>query len=199
MTKTIVLDAGHGLPDTGAVGFVKEYIVAFQLMKKTETVLKRHGINVLLTRTSDNSLSTKSDVRENKNDDLGKRIAIINKADLGFSFHLNAGGGTGYESLCFNVKNDTSKQIHSDIASYFVSKGFKDRGLKSSKDSHLGGVAIIDKSKPVVVLGEFLFVDTKADTDFITAEANQNEVAEVVAKALLKVVGVVYKPFTNTK
>jgi N-acetylmuramoyl-L-alanine amidase len=194
MSETFVLDAGHGLPDPGASKYVKEYIIAMQLLKKTKSVLERHGAKVILTRTSDKSLSSKSSVSQNKNEDLNKRVQIINDsgADLVVSFHLNAGGGTGYETLGYKTTDAKVKKFHGIVADFFESKGFKDRGIKASSQGHLGGVAIIDRTKPTVVLGEFLFVDTKKDADAISDPAFQDELAEAVAKAALETVGAKY-------
>lgn len=195
MAKEIVigLDAGHGLPDPGASKFIKEYLVALQLVLKTKKYLEAQGVKVLLTRTSDKSLSTKTGVSANKNDDLDKRVDIINKTDFTVSFHLNAGGGTGYETLGYNTKNPKVVGFHNDVAAFFKSEGFKDRGIKSSKQGHLGGVAVIDEPKPVVVLGEFLFVDTKKDADVISNEAFQERLCKVIAKSAMEQVGLTYK------
>jgi N-acetylmuramoyl-L-alanine amidase len=192
--KIVVLDAGHGLPDPGAVKYVKEYIIAMELLQKTKSVLERHGVKVILTRTSDKSLSSKSNVSQNKSEDLNKRVDIINKsgADLVISFHLNAGGGTGYETLGFKTTDAKVKKFHEGVAGFFKEKGFKDRGIKASSSGHLGGVAIIDRTKPTVVLGEFLFVDTKNDADTISNASFQNELAEAVGKSGLETIGLKY-------
>lgn len=53
--KTIVLDAGHGGSDPGAIGpnGIREKDVAFAVTNKLAARLKNAGVNVVLTRTSD--------------------------------------------------------------------------------------------------------------------------------------------------
>lgn len=200
MSLVVVLDAGHGLPDPGAVGYVSEYQIAFRIMLKVKALLEGQGVKVILTRTSDKSLSTLSDVSDNKRDDLNKRVNIINNSgcDFGVSFHLNAGGGTGYETVCYNASNSKVLKFHEVVSAFYESKGFKDRGLKATSSTHTGGVAIIDRTTPVVVLGEHLFVDTKNDADHIGNDAFQSELALAVTKAILQANGKSYVAPTTT-
>jgi len=50
--KTIVLDAGHGLPDEGAESSngVTEASINLAITKKVQTLLEQSGCNVVLTR-----------------------------------------------------------------------------------------------------------------------------------------------------
>lgn len=52
---TVMLDPGHGGIDSGAVGpeGTLEKHVVLDIANKVKTILKRHGINVLLTRSDD--------------------------------------------------------------------------------------------------------------------------------------------------
>ncbi|MDL4841438.1 N-acetylmuramoyl-L-alanine amidase [Aquibacillus rhizosphaerae] len=80
--KTIVIDAGHGGRDVGAIGasgrYEKDYTIttAYNLKRKLELL----GANVILTRTNDNYLS------------LGGRSSLSNlvDADIFLSIHYNS-------------------------------------------------------------------------------------------------------------
>ena len=70
--KTIIIDAGHGLPDggtTGNAGTVEQEI-NLQIAKKTEEVLNGKGYRIIMTRTSNESLAM------DENSTIRKRIAI---------------------------------------------------------------------------------------------------------------------------
>ena len=79
---TIVVDAGHGGHDSGAIG-AKHYYekrVVLQIAKRVAKQLKRKGFNVKMTRSGDHFISLK------------KRTHYANqkKADIFVSIHANA-------------------------------------------------------------------------------------------------------------
>ena len=81
MTKTIVLDSGHGGKDPGAVnGSKKEAVAALAIAKKVGDKLKEKGYNVKYTRTKDVYFT------------LAERCTMSNNwgADAFISIHLNA-------------------------------------------------------------------------------------------------------------
>ncbi|WP_166238852.1 N-acetylmuramoyl-L-alanine amidase [Paenibacillus turpanensis] len=78
----IIIDPGHGGKDPGAVGIngLYEKTVNFDISKRLQVSLEKKGHQVLLTRTSDQSLS------------LSERIQIVSsmKGDILVSVHANA-------------------------------------------------------------------------------------------------------------
>lgn len=99
--KTIVIDAGHGGKDPGAVyNNVKEKDVILDIAKHLRDYLKKDSkLNVYMTRDTDVFIP------------LEERTAIANKykADIFISVHANAAKNTaaaGVETYVFNVTND---------------------------------------------------------------------------------------------
>lgn len=83
--KTVVLDAGHGGIDSGAVGYVTEKAVTLDLALRVRRVLQASGVRVVLTRDRDKHLSA------DKATDLGMRAAMANsKRTLFTSIHVNS-------------------------------------------------------------------------------------------------------------
>lgn len=80
--QTIVLDAGHGGKDSGAVGGPNMYekVSVFKITKYLEALLKKRGYKVYLTRKSDNFIKVKD------------RTVLANdkNADIFISIHANA-------------------------------------------------------------------------------------------------------------
>ncbi|MDD4909507.1 MAG: N-acetylmuramoyl-L-alanine amidase [Candidatus Omnitrophica bacterium] len=80
--KRIVLDAGHGGKDPGAIGRggLREKDVNFDIVKRLKKRLESEGFEVILTRASDIFIT------------LGERSRIANRsgADLFISIHSNA-------------------------------------------------------------------------------------------------------------
>lgn len=85
--KSVVIDAGHGGKDPGAIGKKsKEKDITLSIAKKTGDYIKQHcpDVNVIYTRSSDVSVS------------LLRRAQIANEknADLFISIHCNANAST---------------------------------------------------------------------------------------------------------
>ena len=93
--KTIVLDAGHGLPDAGAESKngITESSINLIITKKIQSLLEQSGCNVILTRSDENGIynyESKS-LHEKKVSDIKNRVKIGNQssADAFISIHLN--------------------------------------------------------------------------------------------------------------
>ena len=112
--KVIVIDAGHGGNDAGAIGptGVMEKSVTLRVALELEKLLKEEGAVVIMTRTTDKTVSPKgskaSDIEE-----LQARCDVANgaKADIFISIHADsftnpaAKGSTGY----YYAKGETDR------------------------------------------------------------------------------------------
>lgn len=80
--KVIVIDAGHGGKDPGAIGYkkYKEKVVVFKIAKELKKLLKSRGYKVFMTRDKDKyvKLSDRTNLSNKKN------------ADIFVSIHANA-------------------------------------------------------------------------------------------------------------
>jgi N-acetylmuramoyl-L-alanine amidase len=96
VNKTIVIDAGHGGPDGGAVGEggKMEKHVTLAVAKKVEALLRQAGANVFLTRTTDDDLASDEDLARGRRQqtDLRNRTryAKSKDPDAFISIHCNA-------------------------------------------------------------------------------------------------------------
>lgn len=93
--QTIVLDAGHGGMDSGAVGVTGalEKEINLSIVLKLKTMLEFSGYNVVLTRSDDRSIHDQhiEGVGNQKRSDMSNRLAIIKNHPNGifFSIHQN--------------------------------------------------------------------------------------------------------------
>ncbi|MBM3251977.1 MAG: hypothetical protein FJZ11_04260 [Candidatus Omnitrophica bacterium] len=99
--KKVVIDPGHGGYDPGAISSsgIKEKKVNLDIAKRLKDVLESKGIDVILTRSSDNYVS------------LNRRAEISNRsgADLFVSIHVNANKSSqpyGFETYYFSEASD---------------------------------------------------------------------------------------------
>jgi len=99
--KIIVIDAGHGGRDPGAIGYrnYREKIVVLQISNELKKMLRRRGYRVYMTRSNDKYIK------------LSNRTVYANKkkADIFISIHANA------------VGKRNAKKVHG-IECYFLSK-----------------------------------------------------------------------------
>jgi len=158
--KTVVIDAGHGGKDSGAVsydGTCIEKQMTLTLAKELERELSLVGsIDVILTRYEDEYLT------------LDERAELANQcmADLFVSVHLNDlshgadGGVTGTEVYHYpgNEKGiELAERLSKAISSAL---GINNRGAKPKK------YKVLRKTRMTAVLIEFGFVDEDHDELF---------------------------------
>lgn len=93
--KTVILDAGHGVPDEGAQSSTgtTEAETNLKIALKIQNLLEQNGCTVLLTRSDENAiydLDSKT-LKQKKISDIRNRVKIGNEssADIFVSIHLN--------------------------------------------------------------------------------------------------------------
>ncbi|CCO09302.1 N-acetylmuramoyl-L-alanine amidase family protein [Desulforamulus hydrothermalis] len=158
--KLVVLDPGHGGKDPGAVGnSLLEKEITLMLARRVAKRLGFYDVAVKLTRDDDTYLS------------LEARAQIANnlKADYFLSIHVNAGGGTGFESYIYNGPVSTLSVsyrsiIHSRIATFLKNYGVTDRGEKTAN------FQVLRQTTMPAALIENLFIDSAKDAALLKDE-----------------------------
>ncbi|WP_153124695.1 N-acetylmuramoyl-L-alanine amidase [Peribacillus tepidiphilus] len=186
----IVLDAGHGGHDPGAVANgLREKDLTLAIVKRIGRMLGEYeNAEVFYTRTDDRYLS------------LEERAAIANKlkADLLISVHINAGGGTGFESYVYNggVSSQTvalQNVLHGEILVAMRQFGnITDRGKKRAN------YTVLRETKMPAVLTENLFIDSN-DAKYLKNEAFLKAVGEAHARGVAKFLGLPQKAKSQPK
>ena len=93
--KTVVLDAGHGVPDEGAESSngTTEAETNLKITLKVQNLLEQSGCTVILTRSDENAIYDldSTTLRQKKISDIRNRVKIGNEssADIFVSIHLN--------------------------------------------------------------------------------------------------------------
>lgn len=93
--KVIVIDAGHGNPDGGAVSTngISEAEINLKIALKLQNLLEQSGATVILTRSDENGIydTNKTNIKDKKISDIKNRVKIGNSssADIFVSIHLN--------------------------------------------------------------------------------------------------------------
>jgi N-acetylmuramoyl-L-alanine amidase len=140
--KTIVLDAGHGGFDPGAVGRsgLEEKVITLDLAKRLKRYLSRAGVYVVMTREADldYSQSHETGALTKKRRDLLQRVEIANKskADLLLSIHVNSFPQSIWSGAqCFyDSKEPESKRLAQAIQNALVTRLGPNRRKAKSAD-----------------------------------------------------------------
>jgi N-acetylmuramoyl-L-alanine amidase len=111
--KTVVIDAGHGVPDEGAESSngTTEAETNLKIALKIQSLLEQSGCNVVLTRSDENAIYDldANTLKQKKISDIRNRVKIGNEAsaDIFVSIHLNKIPQSQYYGWqCFYKPND---------------------------------------------------------------------------------------------
>lgn len=175
---TVFLSAGHGGSDPGAVGNgLYEKTINLNTLLACKTELERHGVKVVCSRTKDENDPVTQEVKE----------ANASKADIAVSFHVNAGGGDGFEVFHYNTSKN-GKKLAQLCEKHVKTLGQNSRGLKSG--NHL---RFIKSTTMTSVLIESFFIDNVKDKSIGDTIAEQKALGVAYAKAILEYFGIKYK------
>ncbi len=134
--RTIVIDAGHGGRDSGALscaGTTHEKDFALDWARRLAPLLRARGWNVVLTRTNDTELS------------LADRVAIADRvnADLFLSLHFNSGLPNrdlmGLETYCLTptgLPSNILRDDDDDIREMHPNNAFDDQNVQLAARLH---------------------------------------------------------------
>ena len=187
---TIVVDPGHGGPDTGAIGSAGTYEKTDNLALGLDLagLLRSAGANVILTRSTDVSPATGA---YSELSDLQARTKIANdaNADLFICLHSDsfsnpaAGGTTTYYSSSSPVA-DQSKALATSIQSELVKAiALNDRGVKDAN------FYVIKNTKMPAVLVEVAFISNPTEEQLLGSPDFQSKAALGVYQGILKYKG----------
>lgn len=180
----VFLSAGHGGSDPGAVANgLLEKTINLNTLLACKTELERHGVTVVCSRVKDENDPVTQEVKE----------ANASDADIAVSFHINAGGGDGFEAFYYE-SSTKGKKLAGLCEKYAKSLGQNSRGLKSGNHLHF-----VKKTTMTSVLVESFFIDNTKDKSIGDAVTEQTAFGVAYAKAILEYFGIVYKPKTTDK
>ena len=183
-TKKVFIGVGHGGNDPGAVGYVVEKNANLKMALACRDLLEDAGVQVLMSRTVDES------------ETMNQKVNECNSfhPDLCIDVHNNAGGGDGFEAY-HTVKGGTGKVLAQNIEAEVKAIGQNSRGVKTRKNSSGSDYyAFIRQTLAPAVILEGAFVDTKADAEQIDTDAECKKFGYAYAKGVLKTLGIDYKP-----
>lgn len=193
----IVVDAGHGEPDGGAVSIsgVREATLNLQVAKLLEEELIDLGYDVVMTRHDENNIADKdlqdSTIRKIKVSDINNRIEITNKAnaDMLVSIHMNKFSSEKYYGWQTFYKKDSE---YSKMLAANIQKGINNNIERENKRTELPieNIKLIDKSTIPSVIIECGFLSNVEDVRLLQTEEYKQQIVNGIVEGIEKVYSV---------
>lgn len=190
-SKVIVLDAGHGAPDGGAVGSsgALEKDLNLAITQRVQKLLEKTGAVVLLTRADDNAIADDMDakIREIKRSDLKNRKSYRDTAgaDIFVSIHMNKFEQQQYHGAqVFYAGPDHAKLLGEALQSELIAVADPEntRVAKPADPS----IYILKDSKIPAVIVECGFLSNPAEEAKLQTEEYQEKLAWAIYSGILK-------------
>ncbi|MDQ0418173.1 N-acetylmuramoyl-L-alanine amidase [Croceifilum oryzae] len=187
--KVIVIDAGHGGIDGGAVSpsGIIEKDITLKIASYLQQLLGQAGAQVVMTRETDTDLANPDTRRisRRKAEDLSNRVRLVreSKAELFISIHLNsmaAGPWRGAQTF-YNPIKEENKRLASLIQSEIIRTIANTDRLPKAKND----VFLMKYSPVPMALVEVGFLSNSEEARLLATEAYQKQVASAIYYGML--------------
>ncbi len=173
LSGCVVIDAGHGGKDPGAIGRNGAYekSVNLAIAKDLKNILQQRGLSVVMTRSSDKFV------------DLDERADIANRNDarLFVSIHSNARDDSsmrGYTVYVSRSSSGRSETLAESIIRSMSGTGLADQGMGRADYRVLVG------TKCPAVLVEVGYLSNSREASMLASSSFQNRIAEAIADGI---------------
>jgi len=184
MAKKVFIGVGHGGSDPGAVGNgLRESDLNLSISLACYTQLIRHGIDVRMSRTTDESDTLTEEIRECN--EYGPDLAI--------DIHNNAGGGDGAEAYYYSG-GGLSKTLAENVLREIERLGQNSRGAKTRMYNGYDYYGFIRETFAPAVIVECAFIDNAKDIAIVDTEPERVRMGGAIARGIIKTLGIVYIP-----
>lgn len=185
---TVILDAGHGGIDGGAVGVsgILEKDLNLAIVLKTKEYLVAKGYTVLLTREQDELLSDGSG-GSRKQQDLRARVDAVEKAEnaIFISVHMNRFPDSAVKGITFyySPNHPDSYRLADSIHREMLEDIQPDnrRPMKEATSS----IYVLHHTTVPAVLVECGFLSNALEEAVLQDEAYQNALAEMLSEGVI--------------
>lgn len=187
--KILVIDAGHGGHDPGALAPVgdtslQEKNLTLSIAQDVANILSENGATVLMTRDDDRFIA------------LTERPAIANRngAQFFISIHINSNTVANSNSGTFTYyhADDPHAKLLAECIQYEIGKvsGLPDNGVRSDYTVWPGkGFAVLRDSKMPAVLVEIAYINNEIDQQYLKLTEWRKKIAEAIVRGVRVYIG----------
>lgn len=189
--KTIILDAGHGGFDGGAVGLdgTEEKKINLQITIKLKAVLELYGYEIILTRNSDDAIhdGEAQTIRQKKVSDIKNREAIIkeNPDAIFVSIHQNKfyDESVSGAQVFYSKNNELSPVLAQNISDSIVAFLQYDNSRQIKKSGT--EIYLLYNSQIPSVMVECGFISNPNDLNNLKNDDYQKRLALAIAEGII--------------
>lgn len=183
--RTIILDAGHGGSDSGAVGpdGVTEASVTLPVAQKTQAILEASGAKVVMTRTTDVDVYGPN---ASDHDELQARVDVGLRTpgtDIFVSIHCNAFSNPAAHGMetYYYPKTDADYRLAALLNEELLAAGGRyNRGVKEAR------FYVMRHSTVPASLVELAFITNPTEEHLLTDDGYQQKLAEAIARGIAR-------------
>ena len=186
----IIIDAGHGGEDGGAVandGTVEKDL-NLDIALKLNDIISVMGYKTHLIRTTDTAIHTSGDtIRQRKISDIKNRFAIMNKYDdcIYVSIHQNKFNDTAvHGAQTFYSPNNNESRVLADFIQKSISSQLQKENRRVIKKSGTDIYLLYNATKPTVMV-ECGFVSNDNELKKLKDNDYQNKMAISIALGII--------------
>ena len=192
---TVILDAGHGGEDGGAVGIngVLEKDINLSITLKTAKILADNGLSVKLIRDTDVSVGdhSLSTVAERKRSDIKSRVQAVNATEncILVSIHQNKFEQSQYSGAqMFYSPNDPGSALLAECIRCEVVSRIQPENHRENKSAESGIYLLKNVHVPAVIV-ECGFLSNPEEAALLAEPSYQDKMAEAVAAGIVRYLG----------
>jgi N-acetylmuramoyl-L-alanine amidase len=199
---SIIIDAGHGDPDGGAVSCtgVFESCINLQISRRLCDLFRFLGYDTQLTRETDSSVYTQGNtIGEKKISDLKERVRIVNETEnaILISIHQNTFSDSRYGGAqVFYGPKGESKQLANLLQSTLV-QTINTGSNRKSKPAD--GVYLMEHIEKTGVLIECGFLSNPEECSQLCDDSYQRKIAYMIYLSLLDFYSEPYSVIISTE
>ena len=190
--RIIVLDAGHGDPDGGAVSSrgTVESDLNLSVAKLLEKQLVSRGYTVIMTRETKNGIHSEGakSIRQKKREDMEKRLELVNSsgADIFVSIHMNLFQNEKYRGaeVLYSEKFENSPLLAELIQAELKAIDPENQTRQAKKAD--GGIYLLKNAEIPAVLVECGFLSNPEEEKLLKDKAYQERLAGAVCDGIVE-------------
>ena len=180
--RTIIIDAGHGAPDGGAVGAsgVLEKDLNLAVATALQKFLESGGTEVILTRSDDNGIyDVSGSIKSKKVSDIKNREKLMKEtdADAFISIHMNKFPEEKYSGpqVFYSVNDEESKTLAECVQHNLITvlSPVSEREVKEAYDS----IYLLKNATVPAILVECGFLSNAQEEKKLIEENYQKQIA----------------------
>ncbi|QGU00814.1 N-acetylmuramoyl-L-alanine amidase [Candidatus Syntrophocurvum alkaliphilum] len=187
--KVIVVDAGHGGVDPGAIrGNIVEKDITLEISKKLTEKLSQAGALVIMTRETETDVigeEISGKISNRKRKDLARRVekAEEAKADLFISIHTNADVSSKWRGAqTFYSSGSEISKIYAESIQEEMTRILGNTNRKAKPGSYY----VMDKSSMPTVIVEVGFISNPQEAKLLQDDAYQSQVCYSILSGIVK-------------